>query len=1133
MNSIRRLARLFLFLTLPTLARATDLPRVAVIPDSPEPSVAAFADFLSASLASASNQYTLVERAELSLLASEAEVQKLATDQRPAALAKLAKADGLIIVGTYKGNPKQPKLALRLTSTNNGLILRSLMLGDREDEYPQAAELAAGVLHFPCERLTHGNAKPPVIVSLLGIRPAFEIDRVLESTLNLAVAQQLSAQSGIAVSERWKMNNLVFERSLVDEKPQSFATGTVLLDGSYTRKDDQLEFSLRLRKAESEAGKAISLAGPANKPTELAQQIAKLVATEAGQSGEAVAWNAIEESKQYLELGWWLFKRNLLEEAIGSYETAVALGLDGQIVSGGFMLAYLNSLYDSISGVPIYRTRVDGWDQLPKLQFKQKLISAIRMSQHCIEVIEAKWGGVAQQEFSKPYSHDMILLRALAINMKVLQSICLRREQLELADEARILRALSRELLKKSERDVVADLSFRIPQLGYMFDTPEEAAADLRKRLLPESMFFLPNFDGYYLRLELWETFHNPQLWRLADWSSTDNLRGRAVWKKFIDDLLGSDCLIARSEGHAFAYQSCDDPRERGEILLSYCSLLENNFDELLTPRGQMSFACFNGYARSGAHKREQNPAYELRMAGILTRILESGKKLEPATMAILHDTVTNWCRQKDKGESIIPESIAIEIFHLVKKCIETQKLRADSSLYSRLLQGVPGSLIYYYPQIKGPRASMRPAIEGAIPIHAYKPELPGSANSQIMMDSVHMIPFGDSLLIPSIRHGILDVNLRSMSVARVIELPFPKALHIGGFTRNETSLMMNLDRRLFSTPISGDGKTWEELLIPDVKPEDPLTWYIQGTRSGFFVGSCMLEAQPAPPRRMLAGSVRDGKLKWEVSSQRRPAVNPLDKIDPHDVRSAYQNSRGNTMVLIEGGANMLLVELETGRESFSTQDYGAVLSKGEMPLLLFYDHGIQFLAALDPTLEQPRFLFQGPLGDEYVPKNWKNMRPVYDLRRPEFLGNWIAIIVSQGHIWLLKREYGDIRYDSDDPQAFRLVRMDLNGGEPIVIPLRYDVPEDIRKLKDRFGKNLERPTINFESLTATSKGLFFSGSGYNNHFRCGMSPWGRIYGDDVPALLYITWDDINAWLAKNAPKAAQPAAETAKPASR
>jgi hypothetical protein len=82
---------LFLFaLIFSTLARAADLPRVAVVPDSPEPSIAAFADLLSVSLASASNQYTLVERAELTRLASEAEIQKLAADERPAALAKLA-----------------------------------------------------------------------------------------------------------------------------------------------------------------------------------------------------------------------------------------------------------------------------------------------------------------------------------------------------------------------------------------------------------------------------------------------------------------------------------------------------------------------------------------------------------------------------------------------------------------------------------------------------------------------------------------------------------------------------------------------------------------------------------------------------------------------------------------------------------------------------------------------------------------------------------------------------------------------------------------------------------------------------------------------------------------------------------
>lgn len=1123
MNPICRLARLLLFLTLSTLTRAADLQRVAVVPDSPEPSVSAFADFLSVSLASASNQYTLVERAELTRLASEAEVQKLAADQRPAALAKLAKADGLIIVGADKGDPKQPKLSLRLTSTNNGLVLRSLILGGKEDEYPKAAELAAGVLRFPCERLTHGDAKPPVIVSLLGLRAAFEIDRALETTLNLAIAQQLSAQSGIAVSERWKMHDLVFERSLADEKPQSFATGTVLLDGSYTRKGDQLEFSLRLRKAENEAGKTLTLQGPANKPVELAQQIAKLIATEAGQSGEVVPWDAIKEGNQYADLGWWLFKRNLPSEAIGSYETALALGLDEQVVCGGFMLAYQDILYDSDRGVPICRTRVDGWDKLPKLQFKQKLINAIGMSQHCLKVIETKWSGLAQQEFSRPYVRPFLLLRALAMNMKVLQSICLRGEQLELAAEARVLRALSRELVKNGEADVLSRFSFQVVQLGYMFDTPEEAAADLRNRLLPEFVHFDPNSDGDYLRVELWETSRDPQLWRLVDWSSTDNLRGRLAWKKLIEDLQSSDSLIARSDGHALAYQSSNDPRERDEILLSYCALLENNINDLLAPRGQMSFVSFKDYPLRSAHAWEQHPAYELRMAGILARILESGNALEPATADMLRNSVTKWCRQNGKSESVVPESIAVNILHLIERYIETRKQDAVTGR----LKGIPGLLIQAYPGIKKQRVAMRPVEKESVPIMAYKPEIPGSKNSKIMMNSNHMISSGNSLLIPSLEHGVLDIDLRNLSVARVIELPFPEARFIGGLTRSEDSLMINVEHRLFSTSISSDGKSWEELFVPDVKPEDRLTWHIQGTRSGFFVGSCMLDSQPKTPRRMLAGIARDGELKWEVSSQRRPAVNLIDGMDPREVRCAYQNARGNTMVLLEGVSDMALMELETGREIFSTLSMGTVLSKGEMPLLFFYNRTIQFLAAMDPAHEQPRLLFKGRYGDQYVPKNWKDMRPVYDCLRPEFLGQWISITFYNDHLWLLKREPEHAaKFELHDPQAFRLVRMDLNGGKPTVIPLRYVVPEDIRKLEDGSKtSSLERPIINYESLTPTSKGLFFAGGRSDYSFTHGRSSsWGRVLGADVPALLYVTWDDINSWLAKNAPESAKPA---------
>ena len=62
--------------------------------------------------------------------------------------------------------------------------------------------------------------------------------------------------------------------------------------------------------------------------------------------------------------------------------------------------------------------------------------------------------------------------------MVVIQALCLRGEQLELATEARMLRAMTREMVVKGE--AVVKLRYYRPggiQMFYMFDTPEEAAA--------------------------------------------------------------------------------------------------------------------------------------------------------------------------------------------------------------------------------------------------------------------------------------------------------------------------------------------------------------------------------------------------------------------------------------------------------------------------------------------------------------------------------------------------------------------------------------------------------------------------------------------------------------------------------
>jgi hypothetical protein len=249
----------------------------------------------------------------------------------------------------------------------------------------------------------------------------------------------------------------------------------------------------------------------------------------------------------------------------------------------------------------------------------------------------------------------------------------------------------------------------------------------------------------------------------------------------------------------------------------------------------------------------------------------------------------------------------------------------------------------------------------------------------------------------------------------------------------------------------------------------------------------------PSPTPMMLMGTIRDGRLVWQVSSNRRPAVHPLDETLPRNMRIAFQNAAGKTMVLLEQRfGRTTLTELETGREVCDLIPSGRAQTRGEMPLYWFgYDETIQLVAVFDPTQEKPRLLFKPHMPHLNFPKTWKDERPVYDNRRPDVAG----------------------QTERNDPQAFRLVRMDLSGGEPVVIPLRYQVPESIQSLGNGQPResrpDLKRPIIDSRSLIATSKGLFFAP---------------ETDADLTPALFYITWDDINAWLAKNAPEFAKPA---------
>ena len=393
-------------------------------------------------------------------------------------------------------------------------------------------------------------------------------------------------------------------------------------------------------------------------------------------------------------------------------------------------------------------------------------------------------------------------------------------------------------------------------------------------------------------------------------------------------------------------------------------------------------------------------------------------------------------------------------------------------------------------------------------------------------MSGSFITPCGETFFVPSLEQGILEIDTRSWAVKRVVKLPKTQAKFLGGFARNDDSFMVNLDNRLFVTPASGDGGTWSEVAIPDFTGKEQLDWVIAALGPEFFVGSSMQHGARENPL-LMAGKVRDGKLSWLVASNRRPAVHPLDTQEPRNLAMAFRSPRGNTIMMLGHGQSggSPIHELESGKEISSLHPFGFKQSRGGMPLAWHfsdYDEEIRYLAAFDPATGKPRMIFCSDYAHwaPGLPEFWQGVKPVYDYRKPEFLGESVTAIVHDGFLWILGMQPRlpgvDERYGPND---FRLLRLGLDGGEPAVIPLRMEVPASMltAKLGDRVIGPM-KPIVNERSFTATPHGLVFalvsSPSGVDSYFiRALTSRTGRYVS---PLLFHVSWDEINAWLAKH-----------------
>lgn len=303
-------------------------PRIAIIPASEDKDITAFTDLLTVAMSQASQRYELVERAELNRIAQEAEVQAMSAAERPRALARLAKADGLILLTVDPSEPGHRSISARLSITDTALIRQTVMLGVDEKDLPTAAKLVADAMRFAAERLSKAGSSPKQIISLLGIRASVSGSpaAAIETTVNTALTHHLSSIPGLATVERWKLDDIAFERSLPGKALPLLATGTVLVDGSLEEKAKAASVKVRIRKSQDDPGKVLSIEGPADDASLLAKNIALKLAAECGNNAMPVPWDTQAEANAYASLGNWLLNHSMGREAAEAYESAVALG---------------------------------------------------------------------------------------------------------------------------------------------------------------------------------------------------------------------------------------------------------------------------------------------------------------------------------------------------------------------------------------------------------------------------------------------------------------------------------------------------------------------------------------------------------------------------------------------------------------------------------------------------------------------------------------------------------------------------------------------------------------------------------------------------------------------------------------
>jgi len=626
--------------------------RVAVAGDS---SLANLVDVTTSDLSNL-HELSVLDRADLDKLGQEQEIEAV-LDAKDFSPVRLLPADGLVLLRAVTTDGKTGVFA-RLVAVQPGVILREVALPDNADPLTQAQALEKEFAPYWSKLAAIQKGKITAL-SLLGLR--FEVDapetRDMERSINMLLASRLSAEPDVLVLERWRLNDVVFEKTLAPQPPSPFWTGSSLIDGSmrWEKSNNRVEVTLRLRPPQ---GPEVSI-----EDGDTSQNLPALVERVAdkirGGASAAGAWTPADEARHFADLGKWCLDNGLAQEGTEAMETALALGDDNRVTRVLQVKAYAIAAYPKepryfFPHYDFYSAKVITPDTLDQ-RVEAARMAAMLMSNDLEDNHDTSASTSSPDD---PASLGVLVLENCLGSFRAAYEQGFSQSHPEVVAELRhaiqkLIGELDARLLPSPNSEArQAYFRHRDYYAGLWHETPETTVAFYRENLGP-------GMDGSGIRASLYQydTVHPPfldgdavtdkdQESRLLHaapefcgtpyivaWDGRPANDVATIWRKFLDELAASSDPVLEADALKLELKSTLSDAGRNACVAHYADFVQQHADSLSGPRAEAFAAGCDSFFYWAADRRDNAEARH-KLSALYLDLLKRHAKVPPAWIA-------------------------------------------------------------------------------------------------------------------------------------------------------------------------------------------------------------------------------------------------------------------------------------------------------------------------------------------------------------------------------------------------------------------------------------------------------------------------------------------------------------------